>query len=96
MKIARHAKDELGRFLAAGITITIGMYAMVNAMVTTGLAPTTGLPMPFLSYGGTAIVFSAYAVGILLNISMQTHMRPRAAQESAGEPEIRTGELFDE
>ncbi len=96
VKIAKHAPDDLGRFLAAGITIVIVMYALVNAMVTTGLAPTTGLPMPFLSYGGTAIMFSAYAVGILLNISMQTSIRPRVRRAAAQEPGIKAGELYDE
>ena len=77
VKIAKRAIDDLGRFLAIGITMTVVVYALVNASVTCGLAPTTGLPMPFLSYGGTAILFTAYALGILLNISMFTRLRPR-------------------
>lgn len=77
MKIAKHAPDDLGRALALGITATITLYALVNAGVTLGLLPTTGLPMPFVSYGGSAMVFSAAAVGVLLNISMQTDLHPR-------------------
>lgn len=77
MKIAKRATDDLGRFLAVGITCTITVYALVNVMVTTGLLPTTGLPMPLVSYGGTTIIFTAYALGILLNISMFTRIRPR-------------------
>jgi cell division protein FtsW len=79
MKIAKHAPDDLGRALAFGITATITLYALINACVTLGLLPTTGLPMPFVSYGGSAMVFSAAAVGVLLNISMQTDLHPRAA-----------------
>jgi cell division protein FtsW len=69
---ARQAPDDFGRFLAGGITITFALYAVINMGVTTGLLPTTGLPLPFISYGGTAILFSAAALGILLNISSQT------------------------
>lgn len=95
MKIAKRATDDLGRFLAVGITCTVTVYAIVNAMVTTGLAPTTGLPMPLLSYGGTTIVFTAYALGVLLNISMFTRIRPRdivVKQEEPAGP--RVGELY--
>ncbi|MCS6809573.1 MAG: putative lipid II flippase FtsW [Bacteroidota bacterium] len=68
---ARRAPDYFGRFLASGITITFALYAFINMGVTTGILPTTGLPLPFISYGGTAILFSAAALGILLNISAQ-------------------------
>jgi cell division protein FtsW len=74
---ARRAPDDFGRFLAAGITFTVGIYTFINAGVTCGLLPTTGLPMPFISYGGTAILFSAAALGILLNISAQAGVYPR-------------------
>ena len=76
-KIARHAPDPFGRYLAAGITTTITLYALVNAGVTLGLLPTTGLPMPFVSYGGSALVFVAFEIGVLLNISRQTDLHPR-------------------
>ena len=55
------------------------LYALVNACVTLALVPTTGLPMPFVSYGGTSIVLSCIAMGILLNISRQTDLHPRLA-----------------
>lgn len=74
--IARQAPDDLGRNVAAGITLAVGMYAVVNAGVTTGLLPTTGLPMPFVSYGGSSVLFSAAAVGVLLNISQQANVMP--------------------
>jgi cell division protein FtsW len=84
MKIARHARDDMGRGLALGITATITLYALINAGVSLGLLPTTGLPMPFVSYGGSAMVFSAAAVGVLLNISMQTDLHPRAVGAPEG------------
>ncbi len=71
LSVARRAPDDFGFYLAAGITLTLACYAFVNAGVTCGLLPTTGLPMPFISYGGTSVIFSAMAVGILLNISKQ-------------------------
>ncbi len=77
MKIAKNARDDLGRYLAVGITISIALYAVTNAAVTLGIVPTTGLPMPFVSYGGSAMLFSSVAIGVLLNISAQTDMRPR-------------------
>ena len=52
----------------------------MNAGVTLGLLPTTGLPMPFVSYGGSAMVINAAAIGVLLNISSQTDLHPRATQ----------------
>jgi cell division protein FtsW len=50
----------------------------VNGAVTLGILPTTGLPMPFVSFGGSSMLFSAAAVGVLLNISSQTDLHPRA------------------
>ena len=79
-RIARHAEDGFGRNLALTITTALTMYALVNASVTLGMLPTTGLPMPFVSYGGSSMVFSAFVVGVLLNISSQTDLYPRATQ----------------
>jgi len=85
IRIARHARDMHGTMLAGGITLAITLYALVNAGVTLGLLPTTGLPMPFVSYGGSSMVFSAAAVGVLLNISSQTDLHPRLMQAAEGE-----------
>lgn len=80
MRIARFARDDFGRYLAIGITCAITLYALINAGVTLGILPTTGLPMPFVSYGGSSMVFSSIAVGVLLNISSQTDLHPRLAK----------------
>lgn len=67
--VARHAPDVLGTLLALGATLLITLYAFVNAAVAAGLLPVTGLPMPFISYGGTSMVFAGMMMGVLLNIS---------------------------
>lgn len=67
--IARKAEDTLGSLLAVGCTLTIVLYGFVNAAVASGLLPVTGLPMPFVSYGGTSMLFAGLMVGLLLNIS---------------------------
>ncbi|TVQ66431.1 MAG: cell division protein FtsW [Balneolaceae bacterium] len=67
--VARHAPDVLGTLMALGATLLITLYGFVNAAVATGLLPVTGLPMPFISYGGTSMVFAGMMMGILLNIS---------------------------
>ena len=67
--IAKRASDTLGMLLAVGCTLGVTMYAFVNAGVATGLLPVTGLPMPFISYGGTSMLFSGVLIGILLRIS---------------------------
>lgn len=82
--IARRAPDALGRNVAAGITVVLALYAIINACVTTGLTPTTGLPMPFVSYGGSAVIFSAAAVGVLLNISQHANVMPIDRAEVKG------------
>lgn len=84
MRIAKHARDDFGRYLAVGITTSITMYALINAGVTLGILPTTGLPMPFVSYGGSSMLFSSVAIGVLLNISSQTDMHPRLVHAQEG------------
>jgi len=76
IQIAKHAPDPFGRYVAFGITMMLGVNALINALVNSGLMPVTGLPMPFVSYGGTSMIFSAAAVGILLNISKYTETLP--------------------
>ncbi len=71
ISIIKKAPDLFGMYLAAGIVISVVFYAFTNAAVTCGVFPTTGLPMPFISYGGTSILFTSASIGILLNISKQ-------------------------
>ena len=76
LSIANRASDDFGFFLALGISFCIFMGALINAGVVVGLLPTTGLPMPFLSYGGSSLIFSSIGIGVLLNISRQTRYVP--------------------
>lgn len=92
VQIAKHAPDAFGRYTAFGITMTIAVYALINAFVNVGLMPVTGLPMPFVSYGGTSMIFTAAAVGILLNISKYAVTLPKPPRVSLGE---RLSKLFN-
>jgi cell division protein FtsW len=68
-KIARNAPDQFGKLLAAGITCWFTVQAVINIGAMVSLLPLTGIPLPFVSYGSSAIVISMAAVGILINIS---------------------------
>jgi len=69
MRIATRCRDKFGALLAAGITCSITVQAFLNMGVVIGILPTTGLPLPFCSAGGTSISITMAAVGILMNIS---------------------------
>jgi cell division protein FtsW len=69
VKIAINAPDAFGSFLAAGITSVIAVQTIINIAVATSSMPITGIPLPFISYGGSSLLFMMMAVGILLNIS---------------------------
>lgn len=71
IKVAMKAKDTYGKLLAVGITSIIAVQAIINIAVVTGSMPVTGVPMPFISCGGTSLVINLMATGILLNISKQ-------------------------
>jgi cell division protein FtsW len=68
-RLARRTQDMYGALLATGITTWLVLQAIINIAATTGSIPYTGVPLPFISYGGTALVISLAAVGVLLNIS---------------------------
>lgn len=70
-KIAREAGDGFGRLLASGITSMLLIYAMINVGMVTGILPVMGLPLPFISYGGSALVTNLAAIGVLINIDRQ-------------------------
>jgi cell division protein FtsW len=69
LKIAKNAPDTFGKLIAVGITAWIIFQALINISAISGLIPLTGVTLPFISYGGTSIVFLMIGVGILLNIS---------------------------
>ncbi|HUD09977.1 MAG TPA: putative lipid II flippase FtsW [Patescibacteria group bacterium] len=69
--IAIHAKDQFGKLLAGGIITFLAMQIVINLAAQTALLPLTGIPLPFISYGGSALIINLTAVGILLNIAKQ-------------------------
>jgi cell division protein FtsW len=68
-KIVKNAADKFGFYLSLGILLMIGLKVIINFGVSTGILPTKGLPLPFISYGGSSLIFDMLAVGLLLNIS---------------------------
>ena len=68
LSIAQRATDPFGRLVATGVTSGIILYGVTNIAMVTGLVPVIGVPLPFVSYGGTAMLSSLAALGILLNI----------------------------
>lgn len=82
MRIARSAPDPFGQFLAVGITAMVGMTAAMHMAVSLALMPTTGLTLPFMSYGRSSLIISLAATGILINIG---RMRGRPIREASPE-----------
>ena len=70
--LALQTNDTFGRLLATGLVCTIFWPAMLNMMVVTSLLPNSGLPLPFISYGGTNLVFTIFAIGLLTSIQRHT------------------------
>jgi cell division protein FtsW len=104
--IARNTRDAFGSMLAAGIGAMISWQAIINIAVVTGSMPATGVPLPFISFGGTSLIFTLAGIGILLNIAQypdgmrieravvsdRTTAVPAVATRSTGvSPESNTG-----
>lgn len=71
--VAKKARDRFAQLLAFGISFLIVINAFTNAAVVMGVFPTTGIPLPFISYGGTSIMFTCGAIGIIINIALETY-----------------------
>jgi cell division protein FtsW len=78
--VALQARDPFGKLLAAALTALVAGQALVNLSAVLGIAPLTGIPLPFVSYGGTSLVVSLSAVGILLNIAVNGAAREASAR----------------
>jgi len=74
IKIAYKSKDRLGSLMAVGVVSMISVHLIINVGMTLGLVPIVGLPLPFLSYGGTSILTAFMSVGILMNVKMRRFM----------------------
>lgn len=77
MRIAQAQGDLFHFYLAFGITVMITIQALINFSVVTGLAPTKGLPLPFISYGGSSLVVNLIGIGVLLNLSRNRSEIPK-------------------
>ena len=75
LKIAKAAPDMLGKLVASGIIAWISLQAFINIAAMVTLIPLTGIPLPFISYGSSALASSIIAIGVLTNISKQTKNR---------------------
>jgi rod shape determining protein RodA len=74
LKIARQSRDLLGTLIAFSITMLIFGEMLVNIGMVLGILPVVGIPLPFFSYGGSALVIMMMGIGLLLNISMRRFM----------------------
>ena len=75
IKIANNAPDNFGAVIANGIALFIGGQAFINIAVTTNTIPSTGVPLPFISYGGTSLIVTMFLMGVLLNISRHSAVK---------------------
>ena len=74
LRIGLRAPDAFGGYLALGITVLIATQTLVNLGVVLGLLPTKGLPLPFMSFGGSALLVTLLSTGVLLNISQHANV----------------------
>jgi cell division protein FtsW len=83
LTIAIHARDRFGMLLASGIVSLIAFQAAINIGVVTSLLPNKGLPLPFVSYGGSNLVVALFSIGVLLNIYRQGVLEPAPGKKMA-------------
>lgn len=89
VRAAYRAPDDYGTYIAVGVTMFIGLQAYTNLAVAMGMLPTKGLVLPFISYGGSALLVNLAAVGILLNVSRDRGPRTARASEPGAVPSNR-------
>jgi len=82
--IARKTRDPFGRFLAVGLSTLIGAQAVLHMLVDTAFVPATGVPLPFISYGGSSLALNLLSVGVLLSISKYPKSSETYEHESSG------------
>jgi len=83
-RISLVAGDDFGRCLSFGIAAMLAFEVVLNLAVVMGLMPTKGLPLPFISYGGSSLLMSLFMSGVLLNVGRQAGRRPAAARDAPG------------
>jgi cell division protein FtsW len=89
IKIANKTDNHFGAFLALGCGILLVFQAMINMAVAVNLIPVTGQPLPFISKGGTSVIFTGIAIGMILSVSRsmdgETKVKPLAKKQKGGE-----------
>ncbi len=80
LRLAKFIQDDFSRLMVVGITTWVGMQAFMNMAVVTSLIPTTGIPLPFISYGGTSFVITLYACGLLIKASRHGRLSTKDAK----------------
>ena len=83
LQVAQKAKDNYGKLLVAGLTSLVLVQATINLFAVMGLAPLTGVPLPFVSYGNSSLLATLFAVGLILNVARGGPRRRRAAGRAA-------------
>ena len=86
VKIAIRAKDPLGQMLAFGMTMLLVGQASINLLMISGFAPVVGVPLPFISYGGTSLFVSMFVVGVVVNIGVGNAKKPKAVKAAKSAP----------
>ena len=81
LTVAHRSTDWYGSLVAAGLTCIVGLQAVLNIAVVAGIVPCTGVPLPFISYGGSSLVFTTLAIGMVLNVSRRSGQAALAANE---------------
>ena len=81
--IAEGAPDRYGSLIVVGVISHIGVQVLINMCVVTNLIPNTGVTLPFISYGGTSLVFLLIEIGIVLSVSRQIEPISRSSEEAA-------------
>ncbi|HZD09837.1 MAG TPA: putative peptidoglycan glycosyltransferase FtsW [Candidatus Binatia bacterium] len=89
IRAAQNARDSYGALLALGITCWLSYQSLINIAVITAVIPFTGIPLPFLSYGGSSMLISVLGVGVLLNISRDAHLTTRSQPQKSVTESIR-------
>ncbi|GAA0334665.1 putative lipid II flippase FtsW [Oceanobacillus sp. FSL W7-1293] len=86
--ISRRCQDSFGSLLALGIASMIGIQTFINLGAISGVLPITGVPLPFISYGGSSLLFMMIAMGVLNNIAMQVNKKESGREELAPKPSL--------
>lgn len=89
-RVAKRARDAYGALLAIGITVWIALQALINIAVITAIIPFTGIPLPFISYGGSSLAISLIGMGILLNISRDAAITSTPQPAQRARPQAKT------